>query len=42
MMKRVLIYTNQKKDPDGKITGRVSDYLGKNNVSSDVLISDLP
>ena len=40
MMKKVLIYANQKKDPDGKITKRVSDYLDKNGVSSDVLISD--
>ena len=40
MMKRVLIYANQKKDPDGKITKRVSDYLGKKEVLTDVLISD--
>ena len=40
MMNRVLIYANQKKDPDGKITGRVSGYLEGKGISSDVLISD--
>ena len=41
MMKKVLIYTNKHKDPDSTITRRVSDYLDKNGVSSNVLISDL-
>ena len=41
MMKRVLIYANKYKDPDGAITRRVSDYLDKNGVSSNVLVSDL-
>lgn len=41
MMKKVLIYTNKHKDPDSTVTRRVSDYLDKNGVSSNVLISDL-
>ncbi len=41
MMKKVLIYTHKHKDPDSTITRRVSDYLDKNGVSSNVLISDL-
>ena len=41
MMKKVLIYTNKHKDPDSTITRRVSDYLDKKGVSSNVLISDL-
>ena len=39
-MKRVLIYTNQFKDPNGKITKRVSDFCESKNVAYDVLISD--
>ena len=41
MMKKVLIYANKYKDPDGKITKRVSDYLDKNGVAWSVIISDL-
>ena len=40
-MKRVLIYTNEHKDPDGKYTKRVSDFFTKNGVASDVIISDI-
>ncbi len=39
-MKRVLIYTNQFKDPNGKITKRVSDFFKSKGVAYDVLISD--
>lgn len=40
-MKRVLIYTNEHKDPDGKYTKRVSDFFTKKGVASDVIISDI-
>ena len=41
MMKKVLIYANKHKDPDGVITKRVSDHLEKNGVEWNVIVSDL-
>ena len=40
-MKRVLIYTNEHKDPDGAYTKRVADYFAAKGVASDVIISDI-
>ena len=40
-MKRVLIYTNEHKDPDGAYTKRVMDYFSKKGVASDIIISDI-
>ncbi len=40
-MKKVLIYANKHKDPDGVITKRVSDHLEKNGVEWNVIVSDL-
>ena len=41
MMKKVLIYANKHKDPDGSTAKRVSDYLDKKGVSWSIIISDL-
>ena len=40
-MKRVLIYTNEHKDPDGAYTKRVADHFAAKGVASDVIISDI-
>lgn len=40
-MKRVLIYTNQFKDPNGRVTKRVSDFFESRGVAYDILISDI-
>jgi len=40
-MKRVLIYTNEHKDPDGAYTKRVTNYFSKKGVASDIIISDI-
>ena len=41
MMKKVLIYANKYKDPDGVITKRVSDHLDKKGIAWSVIVSDL-
>ncbi|MCR4793074.1 MAG: NAD(+)/NADH kinase [Lachnospiraceae bacterium] len=40
-MKRVLIYTNENKDPDGEYTRRVSDFFSARGIDQDVIISDI-
>ncbi len=39
-MKRILIYTNEYKDPDRVQTKRVEDFFAKKGIPSDVIISD--
>ncbi len=40
MMRSVLIYTNQNKDPNGEFTKKVSDFFRSEGVSCEVLVSD--
>ena len=39
-MKKILIYTNEYKDPDRTYTKRVSDFLSSKGISSEVIVSD--
>ncbi len=40
-MKRVLIYTNENKDPDGKYTEKVSGFFSERGIETDTIISDI-
>ena len=40
-MKRVLIYTNEHKDPDGKYTKAVSEFFSAKGIGTDTIISDI-